>query len=172
MLDFMPERFPGNGHLGQMVIFGLSGIKSSITYKLRKICSLFDWKDKIWPEVWPEMSSTILRPCETIWFKLGKYSRSSIKNQLTQSDEALNVDQKWPKNYDGLMHPYRVISVERSVKFINCVNLFLIELLVFSPNSSYIVAHGLSPLRLRFCALYFGSYQELACPTLTFSLRM
>ena len=37
MLDFMPERFSGtSGKLGQIVIFGLSGIKSSITYKLRK----------------------------------------------------------------------------------------------------------------------------------------
>ena len=57
MLHFMPERFPGiSGKLGQMVIFGLSGIKSSITYKLRKMCSLFEWKDKIWPKVWLEIS--------------------------------------------------------------------------------------------------------------------
>ena len=26
----------------------------------------------------------------------------------THSDKALNVDQKWPKNYDDHMHPYRV----------------------------------------------------------------
>ena len=37
MLNFMPEGFPGiSGKLGQMVIFGLSGIKSSITYQLKK----------------------------------------------------------------------------------------------------------------------------------------
>ena len=46
------------------------------------------------------------------------------------------------------------------------------ELLVFSPNLSYIVAHGPSSLGLKICALYFGSYQELACSTLTFSLLM
>ena len=33
-----------------------------------------------------------------------------------QSDEALNVNQTWSKNYDGknydgLMHPYRIIAV-------------------------------------------------------------
>ena len=42
MLDFMPQKFPGiRRKLGQMVIFGLSGIKSSITYKLKKcVCYL------------------------------------------------------------------------------------------------------------------------------------
>ena len=38
MLDFMPGRFPGiSRKLGQMVIFGLSAIKSSITYKLKSV---------------------------------------------------------------------------------------------------------------------------------------
>ena len=42
MLDFMPQKVPGiNRKLGQMVIFGLSGIKSGKTYKLKKcICYL------------------------------------------------------------------------------------------------------------------------------------
>ena len=49
----MPETFPGiSEKLGQMVIFGLSCIKSSTGYKLRKACSPFEWKDKIWSKVW------------------------------------------------------------------------------------------------------------------------
>ena len=28
-----------------------------------------------------------------------------------QADEALNVNQTWSENYDGLMHPYRIIAV-------------------------------------------------------------
>ena len=43
------------------------------------------------------LSSSILRLCETIWFKLGKHSRSSIKHHLTQSNEALNVNQNMVK---------------------------------------------------------------------------
>ena len=41
------------------------------------------------------MSTTELRACEIMWFKLGKNYRSSIENQLAQSDSLLNVDQKW-----------------------------------------------------------------------------
>ena len=41
------------------------------------------------------MSTTGLRACETMWFKLGKNSRSSIENQLAQFDSSLNADQKW-----------------------------------------------------------------------------
>ena len=48
---------------------------------------------------------------ETMWFKLSKNWRRSIKNLLTQSDGALNADQKWSKNYDDLMHAYRVIPM-------------------------------------------------------------
>ena len=38
------------------------------------------------------------RPCEAMWLKLGQNSRSSIKNRLTQTDSALNADQKLSKN--------------------------------------------------------------------------
>ena len=39
------------------------------------------------------MSTTRLRACETMWFKLGKNSRSSIENQLAQSNCSLNADE-------------------------------------------------------------------------------
>ena len=48
------------------------------------------------------------RPCEAIWFKLGKNRRSSVKNQLTQTDSALNADQRLSKNHGDLMFPDRV----------------------------------------------------------------
>ena len=53
------------------------------------------------------LSPTGLRPCGSNWVN----RRSSIKNQLTQSDNGLNVDQKWLKNYDDPLHPYRSIAV-------------------------------------------------------------
>ena len=57
MLDFMPQKFPGiSRKLGQMVIFGLSGIKSNITYKLKKCVSYLSGKIKFWPKVWLEIS--------------------------------------------------------------------------------------------------------------------
>ena len=40
-----------------------------------------------------------------MWFKLGKTLRSSIKNQLTQTDSASNADQKLSKNNGDLMLP-------------------------------------------------------------------
>ena len=57
------------------------------------------------------MSTTVLRACETMWFKLGKNYKSSIKNQLTQSNSSLNADKKWQKSYDDPMHPYRVTEI-------------------------------------------------------------
>ena len=51
------------------------------------------------------MSTTGLRACETMWFKLGENLRSSNENQIAQSDSSLNADQKWKKNYDDPMHP-------------------------------------------------------------------
>ena len=53
-----------------------------------------------------------------------------------------------------------------------CVNLFLTELLLFSLNLSHIVSQDLDPIGLRFKGLYFGSYQDLACTLLIFSLQM
>ena len=41
------------------------------------------------------MSTTGLRASETMWFKLVKNQRSSIENQLVQSDSSLNADQEW-----------------------------------------------------------------------------
>ena len=51
-----------------------------------------------------------------MWLKLGQNSRSSIKNQLTQTDSALNADQKLSKNHDDLMLPDRVIGTQSSKK--------------------------------------------------------
>ena len=50
------------------------------------------------------------RPCETMWFKLGKNLRSLIKNQLAKTDGALNADQNLSKNHGDLMLPDRVIA--------------------------------------------------------------
>ena len=57
------------------------------------------------------MSTTGLRACETIWLKLSKNEKSSIENQLAQSDSSLNADQKWYKNPDNRVHPYRVTGM-------------------------------------------------------------
>ena len=51
-----------------------------------------------------------LRSCETMWFKLSKIWGSSIKNQLRQSDRALNTDKKWSKNCHHPVHPNRAIA--------------------------------------------------------------
>ena len=50
------------------------------------------------------------------WFKLDKNGRSSIKNQLTQTDSALNADPKLSKNHSDLMLPDRVIATQSSKK--------------------------------------------------------
>ena len=54
------------------------------------------------------------RVCETMWFILGKNSRNSIKNQVTQTDSALNTDQILAKNYGNLMLPDRVIAAQNA----------------------------------------------------------
>ena len=36
--------------------------------------------------------------------RCGSNLRSPIKNQFTHSDSASNVDEKWPRNNDDLMH--------------------------------------------------------------------
>ena len=50
------------------------------------------------------MSPTGLITWESMWFELGKNRRSTIKNQLRQSDSVLNVDKKWLKNYNDPMN--------------------------------------------------------------------
>ena len=49
----------------------------------------------------------VFRPCGTMWFKLGKNWRSPIKNQLTQTDSAVNAWQsrKLSKNHGDLVLP-------------------------------------------------------------------
>ena len=56
------------------------------------------------------------RPCETMWFKLGQNRKSSIQNQLTQTDSALNADKKLSKFHGDLMLPDRVIAAQISSK--------------------------------------------------------
>ena len=51
-----------------------------------------------------------------MWFKLGINRRSSIKNQLRQTDSALNADKKVSKNHSDLMLPDRVIATQSSKK--------------------------------------------------------
>ena len=69
-----------------------------------------------------------------------------------------------PWFFDNFLSIFNALSVR--------VSRFLIELLQFLPNLNYMVSHGLNPLGLRFNDLYFNSYQELARPTLIFSLQM
>ena len=56
------------------------------------------------------------RWCETMCLNLGKNWISSIKNQLTQTDSALNADQKLSKNHGDLMLPDRVTAIQNSKK--------------------------------------------------------
>ena len=53
-----------------------------------------------------------------------------------------------------------------------CVSWFLIERIQFLPNLNHMVSHGPNPFSLRLNGLHYKSYQELARPTLTFSLQM
>ena len=49
--------------------------------------------------------------CETMWLKLNENRRSSLKIRWhTWSHNASNVDEKWSKNHDVLIRPYRVIA--------------------------------------------------------------
>ena len=56
------------------------------------------------------------RPCETMCFISGKNWRSWAKNQVTQTDSALNTNQILFKNNGKLMLPDRVIATQSSKK--------------------------------------------------------
>ena len=56
------------------------------------------------------------KKAQTIWLKLGENRGTSIKSQLTHSDNASNVDEKWSKNHHDLMRPYRVGVPQSSKK--------------------------------------------------------
>ena len=48
----------------------------------------------------------------------------------THSNKALNVDQKWPKNCDDRMHPYRVNAYVLSpVEFLFGMNLSFLRMI-------------------------------------------
>ena len=51
-----------------------------------------------------------------MWLKLCKNRRSSVKNRFIHSNSASNVDEKWSKNHDALMRPYKVIAPKISIK--------------------------------------------------------
>ena len=57
MLDFMPLKVSRNkwktGTNGHFLIFSH---KIWQNIQVKKRCSLFEWKDKIWPKVWLEIS--------------------------------------------------------------------------------------------------------------------
>ena len=59
-----------------------------------------------------------LRRCETMWVRLSKNRRRSIKNQFAHSDRASNVDEKWSKNHGDLMYPGRVNAPQSSEKIL------------------------------------------------------
>ena len=51
-----------------------------------------------------------------MWFKLGKNYRSSIKNQLAQSDSSLNVDQKMA-NHSFYIESFNYLKVKDAKEF-------------------------------------------------------
>ena len=51
----------------------------------------------------------MFRPCGSNKVKI---EEAQLKNQLAQTDNAVNADQKLPKNHGNLMLPDRVIATQ------------------------------------------------------------
>ena len=59
-----------------------------------------------------------------MWLKLGENTTILIRNQSAHSYGASNIDEKWSKNHDDLMCPYRVIPPQSSKKKIADISIF------------------------------------------------
>ena len=53
---------------------------------------------------------TQAKRAQTMWLKLGESRGGSIENQLTNSNSASNVNEKWSRSHYDLMRPDRVIA--------------------------------------------------------------